>query len=367
MDNFDQYEPTHAGRDIEYFVNEQLSNWYVRLCRRRFWKPVPLNENGDIHKAEMQDKISAYQTLYECLDTVSALMAPISPFFAEWLYKNLNEVTGKQKENSIHLRRFPVYDHAKVNSALESRMEIAQDISSLILSLRKKSGVKVRQPLQKVLIPSNGVDFEKQISEVAKIIKAETNIKEIDFLPVDNDFIKKKVKANFKTLGKKLGPKMKWAAERINTLTDSEIEQVLAGSFLLNPDFNEKHEEAIYLKQEDVEVTTNEIPGYEIAVKGSLTVALDLTLTPELEKEGFAREFINRVQNIRKERNFELTDKIELIIEHKQPAKDIIIEFNEYICAEILAEKIDFQEQVPEASVIEVNNDQITLQVNKKT
>ena len=186
-------------------------------------------------------------------------------------------------------------------------------------------------------------------------------------MPADNDFIKKKVKANFKTLGKKLGSKMKWAAEKINTLADSEIEQVLTGSFLLNPGFKEKQEDSIYLNADDVEVTTNEIPGYEIAIKGSLTVALDLTLTPELENEGFAREFINRVQNIRKERNFELTDKIEVILEDKQPAKDIIIEYNEYICAEILAEKIDFQEHVPEASVIEVNNDQFTLQVNKKT
>ncbi|MEO5501865.1 MAG: DUF5915 domain-containing protein, partial [Ginsengibacter sp.] len=302
-----------------------------------------------------------------CLDTISALMAPISPFFADWLYKNLNEVTGKQKENSVHLRKFPVYNHANVNTALESRMVMAQDISSLILSLRKKSGVKVRQPLQKVLIPSIGIEFENQISEVAKIIKAETNIKEIDFLPADNDFIKKKVKANFKTLGKKLGSKMKWAAEKINTLADSEIEQVLTGSFLLNPGFKEKQEDSIYLNADDVEVNTNEIPGYEIAIKGSLTVALDLTLTPELKNEGFAREFINRVQNIRKERNFELTDKIEVILEDKQPAKDIIIEYNEYICAEILAEKIDFQEHVPHASVIEVNNKQLTLQVNKKT
>ncbi|MBS1735699.1 MAG: isoleucine--tRNA ligase [Bacteroidetes bacterium] len=367
MENFDQYEPTHAGREIEYFVNEQLSNWYVRLCRRRFWKPVPLNQNGENIIEEMQDKIAAYQTLYECLDTISALMAPISPFFADWLYKNLNGVTGRQKENSVHLRKFPIYSEAIINHALESRMVMAQDISSLILSLRKKSGVKVRQPLQKVLIPSHGADFEQQILGVAKIIKAETNIKEIDFLPADNDFIKKRVKANFKSLGKKLGSKMKWAAEKINNLNEIEIDQVLSGTFLLNPEFSKLKEEEIYINIEDVEVTTNEIPGYEIAVKGSLTVALDLTLTPELEKEGFAREFVNRVQNIRKDRNFELTDKIDLIIEDKNPAKDIIIEFNEYICAEILAEKIDFQKQVSEASIIEVNNDQITLQVNKKT
>ncbi|HEY5464687.1 MAG TPA: isoleucine--tRNA ligase [Hanamia sp.] len=358
--SLDDYEPTQAGRAIEYFLGEQLSNWYVRLCRRRFWKPINKNNKGG-----EKDKISAYQTLYECLLTISGLIAPIAPFFADWLFKNLNEITQKIKADSIHLTDFPLSDETLINSALEERMKLAQDVSSLILSLRKKVNIKVRQPLQKVIIPAIDDNFEKNIRKVENIIKSETNIKEIEILSAGNNFIKKKAKANFKTLGKKLGTKMKWAAEKIQNLDDKAINQIQLGEFLLNPGFEKSAEEPILISQEDIEVSTNEIPGFEVAVKGNLTIALDLIVSDQLKKEGFAREFVNRIQNIRKEKDFELIDKIVLIIEEKEGLKDIITEFNEYICAEILAEKIEFIAKISNGSKIDVNNGIFLVNITK--
>ena len=358
--SLDDYEPTQGGRAIEYFLNEQLSNWYVRLCRRRFWKPVNKNNSEGL-----KDKTAAYQTLYECLQTISGLIAPVAPFFADWLFKNLNEVTQKSKSDSIHLTDFPVADESLINLTLEKRMSLAQNISSLILSLRKKVNIKVRQPLQKVIIPVIDNDFEKNIRKVENIIKSETNIKEIEILPAGNDFIKKKAKANFKTLGKKLGSKMKWAAAKIQEMDDDAINQIQEDEFLLNPEFETKNEEPIFISAEDIEVNTNEIAGFEVAVKGNLTVALDLAISPQLKSEGFAREFINRIQTIRKERDFELTDKILLIIEEKDEVKDIITEFNEYIRAEILAEKIEFSAKISNGTKIDVNNDIFIVNITK--
>jgi isoleucyl-tRNA synthetase len=360
--NLDDYEPTQAGRAIEYFLDEQLSNWYVRLCRRRFWKPVDKNNpSGE------KDKISAYQTLYECLQTLSGLIAPIAPFFGDWLFKNLNDVTKKIKADSIHLTDFPKADETWINTELEERMELAQNVSSLILSLRKKVNIKVRQPLQKVIIPAIDNDFERKIRQIEGIIKSETNIKEVEILPAGNNFIKKKAKANYKTLGKRLGAKMKWAAAKIQELSDEEISKVQNDRLLLNPDFETAKEDPVFIFSEDVEVSTDEIQGFEIAVKGNLTVALDLVMSDELKKEGFAREFINRIQNLRKENNFELTDKILLIVEEKADVKDIITEFNEYICAEILAEKIQISAKVYEGTEIDVNNDTFTVNITKKS
>lgn len=360
--SLDDYEPTQAGRAIEYFLDEQLSNWYVRLCRRRFWKPADKNS-----PSAQKDKISAYQTLYECLVTISGLMAPIAPFFADWLFKNLNEVTGKINFTSIHLTDFPKADESLINKGLEERMELAQNISSLILSLRKKVNIKVRQPLQKVIIPAIDNDFEEKVRLVEDIIKSETNIKEVEILPAQNDFIKKKAKANYKTLGKRLAGKMKWAAAKIQQLNDEDINKIQAGEFLLNTDFENTKEEPIFISAEDVEISTNEIPGFEIAVKGNLTVALDLVISDELKKEGFAREFINRIQNIRKESNLELTDKILLNIEQKDGIEGIITEFNEYICAEILAENIKFLPKIEQGTKIDVNNDTFTVNISKKS
>jgi len=365
--SLDDYEPTQAGRYIEDFVDAHLSNWYVRLCRRRFWKPVKSKTDGNANEIEDEkDKISAYQTLYECLQVISGLIAPIAPFFSDWLFKNLNSVTKKLAVDSIHLSDFPQSDESVINTALEERMQLAQDISSLILSLRKKVNIKVRQPLQKVIVPAIDSAFEQKIKLIENIIKSETNIKEVDIIPANNNFIKKKAKANFKTLGKKLGSKMKWAAEKIQNLEDIDINKIQGSDFLLNPDFIEKKEEPIYINSEDIEVSTNDIEGFEVAVKGNLTVALDLVITPQLKNEGFAREFINRIQNIRKESNFELTDKILLSIEDKGDIKDIITEYNEYICSEILAEKIEFLHQIPVGTTIEVNDDTLTVKVTKK-
>jgi isoleucyl-tRNA synthetase len=361
-ESLDDYEPTQAGRSIEYFLDEHLSNWYVRLNRRRFWKPVDKN-NPDGEK----DKISAYQTLYQCLQALSGLIAPIAPFFADWLFKNLNCVTEKIDKDSIHLTDFPKADENLINKELEERMDLAQNISSLILSLRKKVNIKVRQPLQKVIIPAIDHDFEQKIKQVENIIKSETNIKEVEIIPANNNFIKKKAKANFKTLGRKLGPKMKWAASRIQELTDEEIGRIQNNQLLLNPDFEIKNEDPIYIFPEDIEITTNEIAGFEIAVKDNLTVALDLILSTRLKNEGFAREFVNRIQNLRKENRFELTDKILLIVEEKEVVKDIITEFNEYICAEILADEIDFASEISEGTHIDVNNDTFTVNITKKS
>lgn len=359
--SLDDYEPTQAGRAIEYFLDEQLSNWYVRLGRRRFWKPVDKNNpSGE------KDKLSAYQTLYECLVTLSGLIAPVAPFFADWLFKNLNSVTSRTEAASIHLTDFPEAEESYINKNLEEQMQLAQEVSSLILSLRKKINIKVRQPLQKVIIPATDNHFEEKIRKVENIIRSETNIKEIEIIPAENDFIKKKAKANFKTLGKKLGAKMKWAAEKIQAFTDKDIREVLNKEVILNPEYAEKGEEPVIITAEDVEVTTNEIPGFEIAVKGNLTVALDRVLTPLLESEGFAREFINRIQHIRKEQGFELTDKIVLNIEEKAGVKNIITQYNEYICTEILADKIEFKGEIPNGTTIDVNDDSFKVKVVKK-
>ncbi len=353
--NLDEYEPTQAGRAVETFVDSLLSNWYVRLCRRRFWK-------GEYEK----DKICAYQTLYECMQVISRLIAPIAPFFADWLFINLNNVTQQFPNESVHHTLFPKADNTLIDKDLEERMEMAQDISSLILSLRKKVNIKVRQPLQKVIIPANDPAMELKIKKIEDIVKSETNIKEVELLPADNNFIKKKAKANFKTLGKKLGSKMKWAAEKIQGLTDTEIGKIQQEHFLLNPDYKAEREDPIYISYEDIEVSTNEIQGFEIAIKGNLTIALDVELTAGLKNEGFAREFVNRIQNIRKEKNFDLTDKIVVKVADDRGTKAAITEFNNYICAEILADTLEFVKEIADGTSIEVNNDSLTVMVTKK-
>ena len=353
--NLDNYEPTAAGRAIENFVDEHLSNWYVRLCRRRFWK-------GEYE----HDKICAYQTLYECLETISRLIAPIAPFFAEWLYGNLNSITKKNKHTSVHHTDFPNADTSVINTSLEKKMQLAQDISSLILSLRKKVNIKVRQPLQKVMIPAIEADLSENVRSVEEIIKSETNIKEIEILSADNDFIRKKAKANFKTLGKKLGPKMKWAAEQIQQLNNIEIDKIQEGEYLLNPDFEAKKEEPLYITTEDLEISTDEIPGYEVISKGSLTVALDISITDTLRMEGEAREFVNRIQNIRKDQKLELTDKILVKVAKNEAFRESITQFNAYICAEILADKLEFLSEIKDGTTIEVNDYQLTVNVIKK-
>ena len=353
--NFDEYEPTQAGRAIEDFVDAHLSNWYVRLCRRRFWK-------GEYE----HDKICAYQTLYECLETLSKLMAPVAPFFADWLFNNLNNVSKRFTNDSVHHTDFPKADGSVIDTDLEKRMQLAQDTSSLILSLRKKVNIKVRQPLQKVFIPALDSTMASRIKKVEEIIKAETNIKEVDILGAENDFIKKKAKANFKTLGKKLGPKMKWAAEQIAAFDNTTIDKVLENEYLLNPGYQSAGEEPIMITAEDLEVSTDEIPGYEVAVKGQLTVALDITITDDLKKEGDAREFVNRIQNIRKDNGFNLTDRIDVSVLENGGLQASLIQYKDYICAEILADSLAFLPVLDTGTEIEVNDILLKVNVLKK-
>ena len=353
--SLDDYEPTQAGRAIEDFADAHLSNWYVRLCRRRFWK-------GEYE----EDKICAYQTLYECLETVSRLMAPIAPFFADWLFANLNSVSKHSVNESVHHTDFPKADDAVIDASLEKRMQLAQDACSLILSLRKKVNIKVRQPLQKVFIPASDGDMASEIKQVEDIIKAETNIKEVDVLRAENDFIQKKAKANFKTLGKKLGTKMKQVAEAIDKFDNATIDKVLAGEYLLNPAYRLNGEEAIFIHAEDLEISTDEIPGYEVINKGSLTVALDVTISEELKKEGNAREFVNKIQNIRKDSNFELTDRIIVTVLENEILQFSLNQYKDYICAEILADSFTFIPVLNNGTEIEVNDNLLIVNVVKQ-
>jgi isoleucyl-tRNA synthetase len=355
-ENLDAYEPTQAGRAIETFIDTQLSNWYVRLSRRRFWK-------GEYE----HDKRCAYQTLYECLETISRLIAPIAPFFADWLFLNLNKVSARYVEDSVHHLSFPKPDLSLIHLPLEKRMQLAQEASSLILSIRKKVNIKVRQPLQKAFIPALDESMKSAIIQVQEIIKAETNIKEISILDAGNDFIRKKAKANFKTLGKKLGAKMKWAALEIEKFDNNAIEQVLQGPYLLNTEEAAAGEEPILIVAEDLEIFTDEIPGYEIAGKGTLTVALDITLTESLISEGYARELVNRVQQIRKENGFELTDRITVKLSENAVLQSALIEYKDYICREILAETLDFEANLSAGTPIDLNELSITVKVFKKS
>ncbi|MBS1744469.1 MAG: isoleucine--tRNA ligase [Bacteroidetes bacterium] len=351
--SLDAYEPTQAGRAIEEFLDSQLSNWYVRLCRRRFWK-------GEYE----HDKVCAYQTLYECLETLSRLIAPIAPFFADWLFNNLNAVTNRFDAGSVHHTLFPEADEANINKGLEKRMQLAQDASSLILSLRKKVNIKVRQPLQKVFIPAMDSTMASDIKLVENIIKAETNIKEVEILEADNDFIRKKAKANFKTLGKKLGANMKWAAAEIEKFTNATIEKVQQGDYVLNTEKVAAGEMPIVINAEDIEIITDEIPGYEIAGKGTLTVALDISITEALQHEGNAREFVNRIQNIRKESDFQLTDRIKVTVSENAELQNSLIEFKDYICREILADSLDFVPQISNGGSTQIEVNAVSLTVN---
>ena len=347
----DDYEPTQAGRVIEDFVDEHLSNWYVRLCRRRFWK-------GEYE----QDKICAYQTLYECLETITRLIAPISPFFSDNLFQNLNAVTNRFKAESVHHVDYPVADESAIDELLEERMQLAQDASSLVLSLRKKVNIKVRQPLQKVLIPVLSASMKEQLQKVEDLVKAEVNVKEIEYLNPDNTFISKKIKPNFVALGKKLGAKMKAVSAALAQFTQEDIALLeKEGQYNLPVDG-----EPVILQITDVDISSEDIPGWTVANKGSLTVALDVTITPELEAEGNAREFVNRIQKIRKDSGFDLTDRIAVSVSAVNGLKDSLAQFKDYICAEILADELEFLPEIQAGTEIEINDVLLNVIVLKK-
>jgi isoleucyl-tRNA synthetase len=347
----DDFEPTIAGRSIETFVDEHLSNWYVRLCRRRFWKGT-----------YSEDKIAAYQTLYECIETIARLMAPIAPFFCDQLFRNLNGLTKRFDATSIHHIDFPKADPSKMDAALETRMQLAQDICSLVLSIRKKVNIKVRQPLQKILIPVLDPAMKLSIEQMEELILAEVNVKEINYITETEGVISKKLKPNFKLLGAKLGTMMKQASAVIANLSQNEISELERNGTLTIL----VEESPITLLISEVDIIAEDIPGWSVAVKGNLTVALDISLSEALLNEGNARELVNRVQNIRKEANFELTDKILLQIVDNPNMKDSINEFSAYICREILATQIDWVDSLEEGVDIEINDQKLKILVRQK-
>ncbi|MGF7079491.1 isoleucine--tRNA ligase [Mucilaginibacter sp. UYCu711] len=342
------FEPTKAARAIQDFVDINLSNWFVRLSRRRFWK----SDNS-------ADKLSAYQTLYTCLIAVAKLMSPIAPFFAERLYTDLNSVTGKEAFESVHLSYFPEYNADLVNTKLEERMQMAQDISSLALSLRKKVEIPVRQPLSKILLPILDKGFKAQVDQVKNLILSETNIKDIEYITDTAGFIKKKIKPNFKALGAKVGKDMKAVAEVINNFTQDDIAEL-----------EEKGEIAVLdtkylILNTDVEIIAEDVPGWQVANLGKLTVALDVTLTNELKEEGISREFINRVQNMRKNTGFEVTDRITVITNAAAIIQEAVNKNLLYICAEILADSITFDNQLNDGEKHTIGEHELIIAINK--
>ncbi len=348
-----EYEPTRAARDIQDFVTEHLSNWYVRLSRRRFWK-------GEYS----EDKKAAYQTLYTCLDTIARLMAPVAPFFADQLYGDLNAVSRKEKHESVHLAAFPVSDSGLIDQGLEERMQLAQDISSMTLSLRKKVNIKVRQPLQKILIPVTDGRFKQQINDVAELVKAEVNVEEVEFLEEANQVLVKKIKPNFKALGPKVGGLMKQLSARIVEITQDEIAYLEQHGLLPL-----KLGEVLFdLLLEDVEVLSEDIPGWQVANMGRLTVALDVTITDALREKGLARELVNRIQNIRKDKGFEITDRIEVLLKAPEAVQKAVQNNFDYIRNEILATRLEIVENLQGEQVLSVEVDdeiQVLTSVNK--
>ena len=340
------YEPTRATRAISDFVQENLSNWYVRLSRRRFWK-------GEYEA----DKIAAYQTLYTCLVTIAKLMAPVAPFYADRLYKDLVSVTGKENKESVHLTDFPVADESYIDKSLESKMQKAQTISSLVLSLRKKESIKVRQPLQKIMIPIANATERAEIEAVANLIKHEVNVKEIELLEDASGILVKQIKPNFKTLGPKFGKDMKAIATAVQEFGQAEIAQFeKAQTYSLQlPD------KTVTLSLDDVEISTQDIEGWLVATAGSLLVALDIHITPELRQEGIARELVNRIQNIRKDNDYDITDRIQIRLQ-AQPALQAAVTANEaYIKNETLTDNITFVESLPEGE--EIAFDEVTTRI----
>ena len=347
---YEAYEPTRAARVISEFTQEYLSNWYVRLSRRRFWK-------GDYQT----DKISAYQTLYTCMVTIAKLSAPIAPFFMDKLYQDLNSVTQKETSESIHLSDFPKFDQSFVDQSLERKMENAQIISSLVLSLRAKEKIKVRQPLQKIMIPIANEQQKEEILAVASLIKHEVNIKEIQLLEDASDILIKQIKPNFKALGPKFGKDMRFIAAEVQNFTQEDISKIEKEQ-QISICINEKN---ITLELEDVEISSKDIEGWLVANEGSLTVALDVTITEELRKEGVARELVNRIQNARKDLGLEVTDKIKLTILDDQNLQAAISENKEYIMSETLTLKLVFTDELRNGVEVEFDTIKSKILIEK--
>jgi isoleucyl-tRNA synthetase len=349
---YTDYEPTKAGRAIQNFVMENLSNWYVRLNRKRYWGGKYDN-----------DKIAAYQTLYTCLDTISRLAAPVAPFYMDLLFLDLNETTGKYTDESVHLTNFPKHNNKLIDKNLEERMNIAQKVSSMILGLRRKVSIKVRQPLNKIMIPVLNDNFEEKFDAVKDLILSEVNVKEVEYITDTSGILVKKIKPDYKSLGPRYGKLMKFVAPAIAKMSPENIAELeKEGKFELDVD-----EESIQITLEDVEIISEDIPGWLVTNDGPFTVALDVTVTDELKKEGIAREFINRIQNLRKESGFNVTDKINVQIQKQASINTAIEKYANYIGSQTLALSVVLVDDLNEnkAFHLELDDANILITINK--
>lgn len=348
------YEPTKAARAIQNFVIDDLSNWYVRLNRKRFWDPTTLESNASM------DKVAAYQTLYQCLKVIAKLSAAVAPFYSDRLYRDLNLVSKKEPHESVHLSQFPEVDKSKVDLNLEEKMQLAQNISSLVHSLRKKHRIKVRQPLKKVLIPILREKTRHQIQAVEDLIKWEVNVKEVEYVDDTSGILVKKAKPNFRKLGQQYGPLMKELSQVIRHFHHDEIKILEQGSQL------EIHidDQTVYLTEEDVEIISEDIPGWSVASDGVLTVALDLTITEELRQEGIARDVVNRVQNLRKEMGLDVQDKINIVFEKNNNLVNKALQANqEYICKETQALSLEIHEELQDGRLLEMDDIKLKVKI----
>ena len=351
---YESYEPTKAGRLIQEFVSDQLSNWYVRLCRRRFWK----SDNAI-------DKLSAYQTLYTCLEQISILASPIAPFFMDRLFMDLNSITSKTDISSVHLCDFPISNKKEIDASLEDRMLIAQRLSSLVLGLRKKEKIRVRQPLARILVPVLSEEFSNSVTDIQELILSEVNVKSLTLIKDDGTMLVKNIRPNFKSIGKKFGAQMKGISSEVAAFNQDKIRQIE------NEKLWEKEIEGVLvrLELEDFEISAKDIPGLLVASDGELTVALDITITEELHAEGIAREFVNRVQALRKEKDFDVTDRIIVQYSSNDFIEDALEKNRTYICAEVLADVLLPLKSIPESTKIDIENEgdtEIYLQLISK-
>ena len=347
---YSDYEPTKAGRAISTFVCDNLSNWYVRLCRKRFW-------GGEMTK----DKLSAYQTLYTCLETVSRLMAPISPFYADRVFLDLNAATGKDKSESVHLAKFPSADENLINKTLEERMQLAQDISSMTLALRKKENIKVRQPLTQIMVPILSENEQENIEAVKDLIMNEVNVKAINFVTDASGILVKRIKPDFKKLGPKCGKNMKTVAQMLTEFSQEQIAELEKnGQYTLDV-----AGASVVVEKGDVEILSEDIPGWLVANNGQITIALDVTITDELKEEGIAREFVNRIQNIRKSSGFEITDKIIVEIGKKAEINVAVEHFAQYIASQVLANEVKLVDSISGATELDFDDYKVNVKVVK--
>ena len=351
VDGFlDTYEPTRAGRAISDFVNDNLSNWYVRLNRRRFW-------GGGM----TTDKLSAYQTLYTCLETVAKLMAPIAPFYADRLFCDLIAATGREKVESVHLSEFPVCNEAMIDKDLEERMQMAQDVSSMVLALRRKVNIKVRQPLQTIMVPVVDAHQQESIEAVKALILNEVNVKELKFVDNAAGILVKKIKPDFKKLGPRYGKIMKALAAAIQAMSQDEINAFeKAGTFTLTVEGQEA-----MIERADVEIISEDIPGWLVANEGRLTVALDITVTENLRKEGLARELVNRIQNLRKSSGYDITDKISVTVLSNDGMDEAIKDFNSYIANQVLAVSVEITDVISDAAEMDFEDFKLSVRIEK--